>query len=274
MYFLYHSTTRPTGRPIAKALQLRCGLDFGRCRPDTQILIRWGNSSDVPPGIDPRLVLNRPEAIRKAANKMKAFAIWGDADAESPVKSVEVTYNRDTANTWLAQGSVILGRTASGTRGSGITVYGNEGNLTRLGDHSFYSKYIPDTREYRLHVVGDKVIRVQRKYLEHPELVRNPYVKNVDEGYVYKTPQMQLHSSRSKLAINAVKSLGLDFGAVDMVIDRAGIAYVLEVNSAPACSPLTGAAYVAALANMIYERTERVIDLPPALGELEALRND
>jgi hypothetical protein len=56
-----------------------------------------------------------------------------------------------------------------------------------------------------------------------------------------------------------------------MVIDAEGTAYVLEVNTAPACSPLTGRAYATALSQMIAERSGGDYAPPPQFQELDAL---
>ena len=50
------------------------------------------------------------------------------------------------------------------------------------------------------------------------------------------------------------KALGLDFGAVDLIIGQDKQHYVLEVNTGPACAPATLQAYVTALTKLIEER--------------------
>lgn len=108
----------------------------------------------------------------------------------------------------------------------------------------FYTEYIPNTREYRIHVFQGEVIRIQGKYLDFPDQHTNPYVKNHGQGYRFRAPDRQLNSDRLEAATAAVDALGLDFGAVDLLIGEDRLCYVLEVNSAPACSPLTAQAYV------------------------------
>jgi D-alanine-D-alanine ligase-like ATP-grasp enzyme len=51
--------------------------------------------------------------------------------------------------------------------------------------------------------------------------------------------------------VNAVVALGLDFGAVDLLIGDDGQTYVLEVNTAPACSPMTAACYIGAFQRLL-----------------------
>jgi glutathione synthase/RimK-type ligase-like ATP-grasp enzyme len=137
----------------------------------------------------------------------------------------------------------VLGRTRRGFAGRGITVYDHP-NLAAAG-HELYTAYIPNRREYRLHVVGDRVIRVQRKYLERGDA--ESLIRNHANGYVFKAPAKDLNQSRKDTAVAAVRALGLDFGAVDLVVDNDGLEWVLEVNTAPSCSPKTLAAYTDAL---------------------------
>lgn len=41
------------------------------------------------------------------------------------------------------------------------------------------------------------------------------------------------NSAVCKVALEAIKALSLDFGGVDIILDREGKAYVLEVNTSP-----------------------------------------
>lgn len=110
--------------------------------------------------------------------------------------------------------------------------------------NEFYTEFIPNTREYRFHVFDGEVIRVQGKYHDCPEQQSNPYIKNHAQGFRFRAPDREPNRDRSDAAINAVAALGLVHGAVDLVIgavDRS--CYILEVNTAPACSPLTLRAY-------------------------------
>lgn len=67
-----------------------------------------------------------------------------------------------------------------------------------------------------------------------------PYMRNDDHNHTYRNPRKVLTPEQSETAIKAVQSLGLDFGAVDMVIGDDGNAYVLEVNTGPSLQVETG----------------------------------
>jgi glutathione synthase/RimK-type ligase-like ATP-grasp enzyme len=260
VFFLFHKTTRPTGRLLAKALGIRRFGSVVKAEhgiPD--FLIRWGNAMPVRVS-GPEL--NPPQAISNASNKLRAFRKFTEAEVSIP----RFTDSRYEAIQLQNEGYTIFGRTVTGSKGRGIVIYppGAE-----VGHHQLYTAFIPNVREYRLHVVSDSVIRTQRKYPERVGAREDAPIKNVEHGFVFKAPQNKLHKHREDLAINACKALGLDFGAVDMVIDHAGTAYVLEINTAPACSPMTGTAYVTALRELVLEKSNGEYDLAT---NLEALK--
>jgi D-alanine-D-alanine ligase-like ATP-grasp enzyme len=77
-------------------------------------------------------------------------------------------------------------------------------------------------------------------------------IRSYDNGWVFAIDSITYASSEieeqvKQQAIAAVKALGLDFGAVDVIVNKKGTkAYVLEVNTAPGIeSPTVLAAYVA-----------------------------
>lgn len=241
---LYRLSGRPTGRQIASGL----GIPFGTCfffqkAVPREIAIRWGGAEL--PNLDAPDCINKSEAIKRASSKIATFRRLSDADVPIP----RWTTSREEATRWEA---TVFGRTSEGFAGRGIEVY-EPG--TRIGSHALYTEFIPNEREYRLHVVGGVVVSVQRKYLERPHLVGRGYLKNVAHGYVFKTPEKDLNQSRKDAAIKAVEALGLDFGAVDMIVDAEGKEYVLEVNTAPSLSPMRVEAYLNALRPMLAART-------------------
>lgn len=235
---LYRPAGRPTGRQIAKAL----GLSYGtvayfdrKGRRIDSVAIRWGGAER--PNLDTPTTLNKAEAIRLASSKLSSFRRFNETGVPIP----DFTTDPNVARGWETD---YLGRTSEGFQGKGICVYRGCEVPQR---HQLYVRFIPNEREYRLHVCRGVVISFQRKYLERPELKGDGYIKNHAHGYVFATPKRALNKSRQEAAVAAVEALGLDFGAVDMVVDKQGQEYVLEVNTAPALSPLRIEHYVKAL---------------------------
>lgn len=254
-YLTYTRKTRPTGRILAELLGLE---SYGIRRPTRPlaVLVRWGSVRQMPRA---RRVLNQAEAIRLASDKVATI----ERLTEAGIRCVPcfTTWEQALA---AAGGRIILGRTRNGHSGQGIEVYDPasfyEGTYPEqpTTPHEWYSIYHEPTREVRVHVVDDRVIRVQGKYLDYPEQAQlNPFMRNWATGYRFRTPRRDLRSRRKEIAISAVKTLGLNFGAVDMLLfGTERKAMVLEVNTAPSCSPMTANAYAEAL-NQHLERRSR-----------------
>lgn len=265
-YLAYIKSTRPTGRAIARQLETTaCGIKVPDFYPD--VLIRWGSRKDMP---RVPIELNNPKAIKLASDKWAALQVLTNMG----IYCVPFYDNWEDA---ARHGRVVMGRDRTGYGGKDIVCYDPTGmvnpNLPRKPEreHDWYSLYSQPTREVRIHVVGEKVVRIQGKYLDFPELAEtNPYVRNYAHGYRFRTPDRNLHRSRSQQAIEAVRALGLDFGAVDMLLfgnDRDSM--VLEVNTAAACSPLTARCYAAEIALLVEQRTGGEIRLANTIMEAE-----
>lgn len=279
-FFLYHRTTSPTGRLLAKAL----GIPYGHLGPGqaarrteriqsslirAQRIIRWGSQQQLPTGCQPEHTLNGAAALSTASNKLRALEKLTAAGVSvCPYSLPEgIAYPLELAR--LREPSqVVLGRSLHGTKGGDIRVF-HEGETPRGCD--FYTAYIPNTREYRVHVFQGEVIRVQGKYLDYPEQHTNPYIKNHGQGFRFRTPDRMPNPDRLEAAVRAVEALGLDFGAVDLLRGADGLTYVLEVNTAPACSPMTARAYIQHFAEWL--GVEPNLDLVPVRERVMAHAN-
>lgn len=230
MFVLYHRRTFRTGRALANALGWGGGRTLDYPLGSRARFIRWGNSQR--PEVDENYIpLNKASAINLAGDKFRSLQKLEEAGLSVP----SFTQNLNHVDTG---GAVWLGRSRRGFGGRDIVVQPGPTEC------EWYSRYIPNNREYRIHIVNGEVIRLQRKYLDHPEMRSNEYVCSHSNGYVFRRPELNLNQNRYDDAIAAVAALGLDFGAVDMIIDPEGKHYILEVNTAPGCSPLTLTAYV------------------------------
>lgn len=251
-FLWYHRRSRPTGRKLAAAL----GIPSGREPRAADVIIRWGNSTPLPAALRNSVVIN--SNLYNAQDKLRAFTIWKDAGVRIP----EIRQGGPVEN----DGSIWLGRRRRGFGGTDIQVFGQYTNLpatseAALGASSieFYSKFIPNEREYRIHVCNGEIIRVQRKYLDFPEQRTSEYIKNYANGYRFRQPQRTLNRERTDAAIAACEALRLDFGAVDCVIgSEDNFTYILEVNTAPKLAPLTARRYAEALAGLVNEHGCRI----------------
>ena len=82
-------------------------------------------------------------------------------------------------------------------------------------------------------------------------------MRSWDNGWRFKVPTTSFEERKPvrRAARRAVRSLGLDFGAVDVLVDADGKVYVLEVNTAPGIVGIietsTFARYVEAITRLV-----------------------
>lgn len=247
-------------------------------------VINWGNSrrpswmsNDVP-------VINKPEDVAIASNKLLTLEkLEGEG-----VATVPFTVNEDTAQEWLDDGhKVFVRQTLTGHSGAGIIVQESGADAFLLetarslalnGFHRqsrtlyddarvdvpeiepapLYTMGINNHGEYRVHVFNGEVILYQKKSRrvneETGEVVtaegEEADVRNLASNWVYRTGNLNRLERIEELAKNAVRALGLDFGAVDIIKDENGEVFVLEVNCAPGLkNQETLQAYVNAISN-------------------------
>lgn len=238
---------RPPARPSAGAMALRRAIGenarLSRRNPvprQYRIIINWGNSSELQFRNPRARVLNLPEQVGTAANKLAALRIMQLGGVNIPEFCTNLS---EVSGMWMARTKL------TGHSGDGIVVLRDGDEVVEA---PLYTRYIKKREEYRLHVVDGKgVIFVQqkRKQAEREQTADERLIRSHDNGWVYCVEGVEATEAMQEQAIKAVEALGLDFGAVDMVIERdTGIPYVLEVNTAPGlASPTLLAAYVQAL---------------------------
>ena len=101
-----------------------------------------------------------------------------------------------------------------------------------LQENGWYvSKFIDKTNEYRVFVFKGKAFAVAEKIPEDRDLIAWNFCEGADYGNV-RWGNWNLPCVNE--SIKACEALGLDFGAVDVILSPEGDPYVLEVNTAPA----------------------------------------
>lgn len=94
----------------------------------------------------------------------------------------------------------------------------------------YASELIDKVAEYRVYVVSGRVATVAQKTPEDPSAV----AWNVAQGGRFDVVRWgEWPMEAVRVALEAFKHSGLDFSGVDVMIDRDGRAYVIELNSAP-----------------------------------------
>lgn len=211
-------------------------------------VINWG-ASRVSREIEKCQVLNQPEYVRSASNKLDFFNKIGVDHADL---LPDFTTSFDRAVEWVGAGNIVVARTIlNGHSGAGIVLM----ESSRPNDFvraPLYTKYVKKTEEYRVHVVGTEVIDYQRKTLsktkaESGEEV-NWKIRNLDNGFIYQRGGVNPHQSVLDAAVSVLRASQLEFGAVDIVWNsRQERGYVLEINTAPGITGTTVQSYATAL---------------------------
>lgn len=224
------------GSESAKALAEALGIkrlkhEGSKWKPKAgDVVINWGSSS-LPPGLANAIIINKPEAIGRASNKLLAFQAFKNAGVPIP----EFTTDAAEARNWIdnLKATVVVRTKLTGHSGDGIVMVGpdNVGDMVRA---PLYTEYVKKVQEYRLHVYKGKVFFIQRKARkkEVPDNEVNWQVRNHANGFIFANQGVEVPDGHKDAAVKAVEALGLDFGAVDLIETKKGECFVLEVNTA------------------------------------------
>jgi len=243
-FFLYHRRTAITGRLLAQALRLPAGDRPDRVILPNEWLIRWG--SQVSCSVEQQL--NSLSGIANATDKLHALEILHNAGVPTPRWRLTAAQAAQELN------FPILGRSRDHTRGRDIEVFQRSIGLNTTGHtRDFFVEFVPKVREFRIHVFCGQPILSQIKVVNNERLAaRRPVIWNHRNGYIYRNMRSSLPSlDRRSCAIMAVQALGLDFGAVDLIVGPDDSTYVLEVNTGPGLAYTSAVAYAEAMAGVL-----------------------
>lgn len=222
-----------------------------RARTAPRLFVNWGSSGEPVWNLAGHLRLNNPAAVRRASNKLLTFQAFAAAGIACP----EWTADPTVARTWGDKAEVFARTALNGHSGRGI-VPCTPGTLANA---PLYTKYIPKKDEFRVHVFQGQVIDIQqkKKRLDLPPERVNFKIRSYENGWVFCRQNIRKPDDLEALAIAAVQSLGLDFGAVDIIYnEKNNKCFALEVNTAPGLTGQTVNSYSNAIRNYV-ERIRR-----------------
>lgn len=223
-----YSDGSESAKALAGALGIKRLFREGRNAHVSGAIINWGNSAFYRDLTYETELLNHPDAVAKAVNKLEAFKAL---DGHCPIP--DWTETQVGAIKWLDEGDMVVARTKlTGHSGEGIEIIEPGNHLVPLAP--LYTRYIRKRQEYRLHVFRDKVFFTQRKARNKdvPNENVNWKVRNHANGFIFAHQGVECGPDAEQYAIDAVRVLGLDFGAVDIIKGVDDKWYVLEVNTA------------------------------------------
>lgn len=250
-----YSSVSTSARLLANALGLqRIKRERSRYRPRAQdVIVNWGCSVFGTPVGNTR-VLNPPQAVRVASNKLRTFEVLRQNNIPVP----EWTTIKTVAQTWLRSGNTVFGRdSATASEGRYITVYSGATPGQALGNHQFYTKKFTCKVELRIHVFRNGQISIQRKakrdnwQADYGHIPNGNHIRNFNNGFVFvrgdTNPYNINYVPVITSACNALRALGLDFGAFDVLVKSDGSHVILECNTAPGIEGTTLEVYAQAL---------------------------
>lgn len=223
---------RPPTRPSAGAQTIRELLSdnakLSRLNPvpkQYHTVINWGNPTGFTSANGQIPCFNHPVAVQLAINKLSSFTTMQAKDVRVPEFTTKLEKADDI---WFARTAL------AGSGGVGITVI-RKGEA--VPNAPLYTRYIKKEDERRVHVAFGKVIfsQIKLRQKESEQTADQKLIRNHDNGWVFcPRPVEDLPADCAEQAVKAIAALGLDFGAVDIVVGKKdALAYVLEVNTAP-----------------------------------------
>lgn len=203
-------------------------LENSKFKGNGKLVLNWGNSEHVPPEVLKATIINHPDNVGIASNKLKCFKVLSDAEVSVP----DWTADPSVAKGWKAE--VCCRTKLTGNSGEGLFIVEPDEDLVLS---PLYTKYVKKKYEYRIHVMNGKVIDTQRKARDKAVEMENVdwRIRNHSNGFIFaRNEDHDIPEDVTVQAVTAVNALGLDFGAVDVIWnEHYEKAYVLEVNTAP-----------------------------------------
>lgn len=254
MYIYAYNMGSKSARALADSLDAtfikREGSRFKGAAHKT--VINWG-CAELPPEVLKCKVINPARSVNLAHNKLTTFQSLKPNNISVP----DFTTSQDMAQQWIERNRTVVARkTLTGHSGQGIEIL--EKGLDFVAA-PLYTQYIPKDREYRVHVVNGAIVDVQRKVKDPNRDVKDWKVRSHDNGFIYirndeggRSYKDLLEPAIANYAIQSVRALGLNFGAVDAIYNRKrNASFILEVNSAPGLENTTLQIYTNALRQLV-----------------------
>lgn len=204
----------------------------------TNWLVRWGTTTKLPAANDKANVINFASAIIETSDKgtFRAKAHKAGLTPKTWLTFDELAKDEEGAE------AVII-RSRHHERSEGINLCKTPAQaeaaikkITAKGDAYYISEYVKKDREFRVFVANGRAFMVFEKKPRNKADVSWGCVEEGALEYV-NWSEWPLHVVEN--AIKAFNLSKLHFGAVD-VIEKAGKAYFLEINTAPEVWPYYG----------------------------------
>ena len=200
-------------------------------------IISWG----VPPTFQVNAlklpkIFNKAEAVAVAVSKLRTLTKLKEAG----VPCLEFGTNAQALRAAHPEQILVARTLTASTGGKGIVIIRPNAPITAA---PLYTVYARKRAEYRVHVVtnpnGEASYFIQQKRKKEgvEQTEDQKLIRSHANGWTFAVNNLTLTSAErpviQSLALAAVKAVGLDFGAVDIVQRVNGNFLVCEINTAP-----------------------------------------
>jgi hypothetical protein len=251
-----------SAKKLAQGLSQLLQLKVRRIRPDglyrpkhRSIVVNYGSNTSPLWLSRVRTILNLPVSCAFGGNKLVAFRKFQEARLAIP----EFTSSHEEAMGWYNEGLTVVCRTLLNAHSGRGIVLANHENNKPIVRAPLYVKYKKKRKEFRVHVFKGQVIDVceKRRFRRDRRDDRfDGYIRNHDMGWAFCRDNVVSPGDLHRLSLDACNSLGLDFGAVDIIWnEKENKCYLLEVNTAPGLEGTTLTKYVNAIHAWIRRQT-------------------
>lgn len=223
-----------------------------------RVIVRFGSST---PTLGNPIEINSIKACQTSANKLamkKAFLEHNVKTAEWFVLNGKEFVSNDNKVSLLQLPYPMVAKSHFGSRGNGNYLIESAEDMEvffkdmkdKTGSNYIFEKYYNYDKEYRLHVTKDGVFYTNRKMLKKDTPEDQRWYKN-DNNCVWileENPLFDKPTCWNKIveeSVKALKAVGLDFGAVDVRVQKNTTGktkiknrevvdfIIIEINSAP-----------------------------------------
>lgn len=217
-----------TARDLARLLGIKMLKPDGKwVAKEGDVVINWG-SCRRPKRLADATIINEPLSVELASNKISYFEAMEEWDY-MPCFTTDLITARDYMD---QKGCDMVERhQVRGSRGRGIRVVQHSKDLQRA---PLYVEYIKKREEYRIHVMNGEIISKNKKGIRNGDRGNVNYqIRNYHEGWIYLRDR-EVPNEVCNVSLQAIETLGLDFGAVDVLWNQKHERAVpIEVNTAP-----------------------------------------
>ena len=185
MFVLFSSKSSITGKELASKLDCKSSDSFAEAEKHAssgELVVGWGKSVSSTPKTNSQNFINHPGLIHCIGNKFDALNIMNEKGVSVPDT---ISLEAMAPKPHIALEKPLLARAGTHSMGIGAVrcLYGRDINFAKeVHGATHATAYICSDREYRIHVLDDKVVLAQKKVL-NPNPKKSILMNAVHEIY-------------------------------------------------------------------------------------------